>query len=134
MADLRRYYSVWLSDMYAGRIDPVEIADCVALVPRGGAIGQWLGKADAVTLEAEILNDVWYAALAPHLGPKSKVKPRELPEGVREMNRKAAAARAKQQSSVAQLQAQRRRREERRESAARAQGHQQGDDVTGGGG
>lgn len=87
-ADLRRFYQVRLSDIEIGEEDTLEVAHCAAHLPRGGAVGEWLGGSDAVTAEVEALWAVEFAAYAPHLKSNSNAKPREFPPGVRELERR----------------------------------------------
>ncbi len=92
-ADLRRFFGVSLRDMWAGRISVVEVADCAAHIPRGGAVGEWFGGFYAVTAEVEA---VWELShILAQVNSKKKVKPREMPEGVRDREARAAKAAAR---------------------------------------
>lgn len=108
-ADLRRFYQVRLSHVETGEEDLYEVADMVALMPRGGAIGEWIGGASAITAEVEAMDRVEYAAIVPHLPKNSKVKPRGYPDGIRAIEAREAIAREKQQRTMRQLRAQRAR-------------------------
>jgi hypothetical protein len=80
------------------------VADCAAHVPRGGAIGQAVGGAMAVTAETEALWGVEYAVvMSAWLGKGQRPKPREYPEGT-------AAQKTKRDRVIAQARAYRARR------------------------
>ncbi|MBK0420155.1 hypothetical protein JD276_14045 [Leucobacter sp. CSA1] len=89
-ADLRRFFGVRLSDMYAGVEDVLEVAHMVTHMPRGGAISEWLGGWGAVTAEDEALRRIEYVLIA--VNSKKKPKPPKPPEGVREQVSKAKHA------------------------------------------
>lgn len=85
------------------------VAHYVAYMPRGGAIGEWLGGTAAISDVVEALRQVEWASVAPHLPKGSKVKPREYPEGIRKQEERDAAKRAQQHRAMRQLREVRRR-------------------------
>lgn len=76
--------------MYAGREDVLEVADMAANLPRGGAVGEWFGGALAITGEVEALWELSH--ILAQVNSKKKVKPRAMPDGVREQVRKRERA------------------------------------------
>lgn len=66
------------------------VANCAAHLPRGGAVGEYYGGQLAVTAEVESLWEVSY--ILAQVNSKKKLKPREMPAGVREQERKAKYA------------------------------------------
>lgn len=89
-ADLRRFYNVRLSGIYDGSEDVIEVSNMVAHMPRGGAIGEWLGGPMAVTAEVEALWENTYILTAVNSEKPKKVKPREFPEGIRTIQEREA--------------------------------------------
>lgn len=87
-ADLRRFYQVRLSDMWLGYEDAREIAAYVQHMPRGGALGAWLGGQMAVSDETDMLRLVEHAIWASQAEHPNKVKLRDYPEGEAERQRK----------------------------------------------
>lgn len=86
-ADLIRFFpGVTLSGMRAGMIPVLTVANCAAHLPRGGAVGEWVGGAMAITAETEALWEI--AHITAQVNSKKKLKPRPMPEGVREQQRK----------------------------------------------
>jgi hypothetical protein len=83
-ADLRRFYSVRLSDMWTGAEDPEDIATYVRHMPRGGALGVWLGGQSALTGEEDMLRWIEHAVWASQSSKPKRVKPRPYPEGEHE--------------------------------------------------
>lgn len=98
-ADLRRYYGVRLSDMYAGKEDPLEVADMLANVPRGGAVHQWTGGWGAITSEDEALRRIEYlmqVQIVQASGKRRSIPAPSAPASQRdEENRAAEVARKK---------------------------------------
>lgn len=91
---MRRFYGVRLSDMYAGCEGVLEVAAMVAHMPRGGAIGEWFGGALAITAEVEALWEQAYILTVVNSDKPKKVKPRPMPEGVRDREEREAKKRA----------------------------------------
>lgn len=89
-ADLRRFYGVRLSDMYAGNEDVLEVAHMAAHMPSGGAVGEWYGGAIAVSAEVLALWELSH--IVAQVNSEKKVKPRAMPEGVRDAEHKRAKA------------------------------------------
>lgn len=85
-ADLRRFYGVKLSDVRTGKEDVLEVAAYAANLPRGGAVGEWYGGALAITSETEGLWELAY--ILAQVNSKKRINPREMPKGVREVERK----------------------------------------------
>lgn len=82
-ADLRRFFGVRLSDMYAGVEDPLEVAHMAAHMPRGGAVGEWYGGQLAITAEVEAIWESNYLLSLPVAKNPKGVKPRPFPDGAR---------------------------------------------------
>lgn len=82
-ADLIRFYGVSLDDMRSGRRSVWSVASCVANMPRGGAVGEWFGGRLAVTAETEALWELTHVLA--QVNSKKRVKPRPMPEGVRDV-------------------------------------------------
>lgn len=77
--------------MRAGLEDVLEVADYAAHLPRGSAMGEWVGGVMAVTPDVEALWEISY--ILAQVNSKKKVKPRTLPEGVREREQREARKR-----------------------------------------
>lgn len=77
-------------DVWAGREDVGEVADMIAHVPRGSAIGEWIGGHLAITAEVEAAWETSYILAA--VNSKKKTKPRPMPEGVRAVKAKGDRA------------------------------------------
>lgn len=89
-ADLRRFYGVRLSDLRAGYEDVLEVAHYVAHMPPGGALGAWYGGELAVSPETAA---VWENThVLAQVNSKKKIKPRPMPDGVRDVKRKGDRA------------------------------------------
>lgn len=67
--------------MWTGREDPLEVAHYVAHMPRGGALGAWIGGESAITGEEDMLRWVEHAVWASQSSKPKQVKPRPYPEG-----------------------------------------------------
>lgn len=91
-ADLARFYGFTWHDVETGRVPLVSAANCVAHVPRGGAIGEWIGGALAVTAEVEAVMNLTYVSMMAASDKPKKVKRPEFPAGVREQRRREAYA------------------------------------------
>ncbi|QIK62340.1 hypothetical protein G7068_03295 [Leucobacter viscericola] len=76
--------------MWAGTEDPADIALYVMHMPRGGALGAWLGGASAVTAEEDMLRWVEHAVWASQSSKPKQMKPRDYPEGVQEQEQRIA--------------------------------------------
>ncbi|WP_156316588.1 hypothetical protein [Leucobacter japonicus] len=61
-----------------------------AHLPRGGAVGEWYGGILAVTAETEAVWENTY--VLSQVNSKKKLKPRPMPEGIREQKRKSDRA------------------------------------------
>ena len=70
--------------MRAGTIPVRLIANCIAHVPRGSAIGEYYGGALAITAETEALWEISYLIAKTNAKKPSSVKPRKMPIGVKE--------------------------------------------------
>lgn len=82
-----------LDDLWTGRRSVRAVANAAAHVPRGGAVGEWFGGHLAVTAEVEASWEISYLLAA--VNSKKKVKPRPMPDGVRDTER-ASAERARE--------------------------------------
>lgn len=71
--------------MWAGVELVGEVADYAANLPRGGAVGQWLGGDRAITDEVESLWLIERAVYATNAEKPEKVQTREYPIGAREV-------------------------------------------------
>ena len=80
-----RFYGIDLDDLWSGRRSPRTVANAAAHLPRGGAVGEWVGGPMAVTAEVESTWEVSYVLA--QANSKKNVKPREFPKGVREVER-----------------------------------------------
>ena len=92
-ADLGRFYGISLDDMDSGRVSIRTVADYAAHMPRGGAVGQAVGGAMAVSPEADAVRAVVHSLnllMWQNAGAKGKQpEPIPYPEGT-------AAEKAKQ--------------------------------------
>lgn len=68
--------------MWMGREDPLDVAHLVVHMPRGGALGAWLGGPNALSGEEDMLRWVEHAVWASQSSKPKKIKPRAYPEGV----------------------------------------------------
>lgn len=92
-ADLRQFFGVSLSRTLAGDEDLIEVAHYAAHLPAGGAVGQWFGGELAV---ADTVAAVWENThVLAQVNSEKKIKPRELPIGLREAERNRDRAMAK---------------------------------------
>lgn len=76
--------------MWAGRESVQEVADYSANLPRGGAVGEWFGGRLAVTGEVESLWELSH--ILAQVNSQKKLKPRAMPEGVRDSELRRAKA------------------------------------------
>ena len=92
-ADLTRFYGIDLDDLYSGRRSVRAVANAAAHFPRGGAVGEWFGGHVAVTAETEAMWEL--AHILAQVNSKKKIKPRPMPDGVRDAEKKRAHALAR---------------------------------------
>ena len=85
-----RFYGFSLDDMWAGRRSVWAVANAAAHVPRGGAVGEWFGGPMAVTAEVESLWELTHVLA--QVNSKKKIKPRPMPDGVRDQVQKSERA------------------------------------------
>lgn len=88
-----RFYGVSLDEMWDGLRTVWSVASCAGNMPRGGAVGEWFGGELAVTAETEALWEITYVLA--QVNSKKKIKPRPMPDGVRDAVRKREQAMAK---------------------------------------
>ncbi|KUF05699.1 hypothetical protein AUL38_16015 [Leucobacter sp. G161] len=88
-----REYGLDLDDLYSGRKSVRAVSNAAAHLPRGGAVGEWYGGELAVPDQvAAVWENTHVLAQA---NSEKKIKPRELPVGVREVERTRELALAK---------------------------------------
>jgi len=91
-ADLQRYYQLDLADMYRGILSVRKVSVMAAHLPRGGAVGERLGGAMAITPEVEgswLVEAALYRVAHAEGGGKGKApEMRDYPLGVAEMAEK----------------------------------------------
>jgi hypothetical protein len=87
-ADLQRYYQLDLADMYRGRVSVRKVSVLASHLPRGGAVGQRLGGAAAISEEVEghwLVEAALYRIAHGQAGGQGKApEMREYPLGVYE--------------------------------------------------
>ena len=90
-----RFFNASLDEMRDGRRSVWSIASCAAHLPRGGAVGEWYGGELAISTEAAALWEQTHVLV--QVNSKKTVKPRALPEGVRDGQRRRDLARTRAQ-------------------------------------
>lgn len=80
-ADLMRFYQVRLSDVEAGREDALEVANMVAYMPSGGALGGWFGGELALSDEVHALRELTFTVA--QVNSKKRLSMPPLPEGAK---------------------------------------------------
>lgn len=88
-----QFYGVDLDDLWEGRRSVRAVSNAAAHLPKGGAVGQWYGGEIAV---ADVVAALWENThTIAQVNSEKKIKPRPLPEGLRDAERKREQALAK---------------------------------------
>ena len=89
---MQRFYNIDLADMYRGIISIRKVAVLAEHLPRGGAVGERLGGAAAISAEVEagwLLETAIYKVAHAQAGGKGKApEMRDYPLGVKEQAEK----------------------------------------------
>ena len=90
-----RFFNVSLDEMRDGRRSVWSVASCAAHLPRGGAVGEWYGGDLAVTSETAALWELTHVLA--QVNSQKKIKPRPMPDGVRDGVRRREIAKTRAQ-------------------------------------
>lgn len=88
-----QYFGIDLDDLWSGRKSIRAVSSAAAHLPRGGAVGEWLGGEIAISKEVAALWENTHVLA--QANSEKKIKPRPMPEGIRDAERKREQALAK---------------------------------------
>ena len=88
-----QYFGIDLDDLWEGRKSVRAVSSAAAHLPGGGAVGAWFGGELAVS---DVVAALWENThVLAQVNSEKKIKPREMPVGLREEERAREIAVAK---------------------------------------